>query len=263
MLPILIPLAAVGALVALATNKPSAQTSHRVAGNPAARVSALETFSAFVQQKLPVPARVLELAAAEALQLGDPALAEAIRNFGAPRALPVQPPTPVAPTQAEPQAAAGVPVAALAPSPISGVADEQWATFTEMLAIGDDGAPRPATYNTKKRIGRYAAAKTRLVQIGIDPDTLAGSADAQDAALAADLAEVHGHLVESGTITEHVGKLIELPNVEVEHAITLSGLLGVVSVAGLEGTVNWLTNASDRQRFPHNTNLFLRCNGAF
>lgn len=268
MFPILLPLAAAGALVALVANKPNVQrTSTTLVGssNPAARVSALETFSAFVRQKLPVPARVLELAAAEAMQLGDPNLAAAISRWGMPVAH-VSPPMPMpADPVAPPQETAPVVVAApsLFPSPIPGVADEQWETFTEALAMGDDGKPRPASYDTKKRIGRYAAAKTRLAQIGIDPETLTGSSDAQEAALAADLAEVHSSLAEAGTIAKHVGNTIELPDVDVQHAVTLSGLLGVASVAGLKGTVNWLTNADDRKRFPHNTNLFLRCNGAF
>jgi len=45
--------------------------------------------------------------------------------------------------------------------------------------------------------------------------------------------------------------------------LTLSGLLGLVSQAGIKGTKGWLTNPQDRERFPHTTKTFLDTNGIF
>ncbi len=45
--------------------------------------------------------------------------------------------------------------------------------------------------------------------------------------------------------------------------VTLSGVLGVIQAAGLEGAAAWLESPDDRRRFPGTTAAFLRTNGAF
>jgi hypothetical protein len=45
--------------------------------------------------------------------------------------------------------------------------------------------------------------------------------------------------------------------------ITLSGLLGISSTAGIRGAAKWLESASDRERFPGTTKAFESTNGLF
>lgn len=45
--------------------------------------------------------------------------------------------------------------------------------------------------------------------------------------------------------------------------ITMSGLLGIVSRAGMNGAKSWLKNEDDRQKFPSTTQAFIDTNGLF
>ncbi len=71
------------------------------------------------------------------------------------------------------------------------------------------------------------------------------------------------HLVASGLAKQHLGREISIPDVEGSIPLTLSGALGIASVAGLEGCAGWLESKADRKRFPHTTQAFLRTNGCF
>ena len=47
------------------------------------------------------------------------------------------------------------------------------------------------------------------------------------------------------------------------HQISLSGMLGVMHVAGWSGGLKWFSSPGDRARFPATTAAFLKCNGIF
>ena len=143
-----------------------------------------------------------------------------------------------------------------APSPIQGVPDHAWAHFCGQLVRE---AP---TFASQRNVGRYRHRKDRVAQVGFDPDAIVGSIEAQDAALAADLADAYHHMASSG-MTKHVGRPISIPDVDGLIPATLSGILGIASVAGLDGCAGWLESKADRKRFPHTTQAFLRTNGVF
>src|SRR4029077_2270565 len=107
----------------------------------------------------------------------------------------------------------------------------------------------------------------RLRELGLDPDVLIRhprALDLQDAAIAIDAADGYQHLAASGTADAHIGRAIDLPgDTAGPHTITLSGLLGVAHIAGLEGLVSWLEHREDRKRFPHTPAMFTRTNGVF
>ncbi len=142
------------------------------------------------------------------------------------------------------------------PSPIAGVADESWSRFCGQLVRE---AP---TFSSGRHVGRYRHRKDRLAELGFDPDSIVGSEDAQDAALGADLADAYRHVIASST-RHHLGRPVTLPDIDAPVRVTLSGVLGIASVAGLEGAEKWLSRKDDRKRFPHTTQAFLRTNGVF
>jgi hypothetical protein len=164
---------------------------------------------------------------------------------------------------AQMQAAAGLPAAteqtrALAPgSPLSGVSDDAWRQFVMRL---EREAP---SFSSSRHVGQYRQRRDRLAELDVDPDAIRGSAIAQRAALDVDLADAHGHAVAGGLISEHLGRAITLPGHDGPEVITLSGLLGVIQCAGLEGAVGWLERPGDRKRYPHTTRAFTRANGVF
>ena len=63
-------------------------------------------------------------------------------------------------------------------------------------------------------------------------------------------------LEESG-LKKLIGKEIGI------ESLTLSGLLGLASQAGIKGAKGWITNPKERERFPHTTQIFLETNGIF
>lgn len=164
---------------------------------------------------------------------------------------PVVAPPPVSPAVAD-QALAMAPG-----SPLGAVSDDAWRTFVTLLARE---APE---FNSSRHVGQYRQRRERLAELGIDPRAIDGSAAAQRSALDADLADAHGHAAAGGLLDEHVGRSIPVPGQEGPATITLSGVLGVIQCAGLEGAVGWLENPSDRKRYPHTTQAFLRSNGIF
>jgi hypothetical protein len=179
-------------------------------------------------------------------------------------ALPVAQPTGLPPeTVAQMEEATGLPEVAdrtrsLAPgSPLAGVSDEGWRQFVMRLAR------ESPTYSSSRHVGQYRQRRERLAELGIDPRAIYGSATAQRAALDADLADAHRRLVETGDLQTHLGRQIAVPGTDTMHTATLSGILGVVQCAGLDGAVGWLERSSDRRRYPHTTQAFLHTNGAF
>ena len=147
---------------------------------------------------------------------------------------------------------------AMAPgSPIPGVADGAWRDFVVLLSRE---APE---FSSSRHVGQYRQRRERLAELGINPAAIANSAEAQRSALDADLADAHRHGVAGELFAQHLGRPITVPGVEGAATITLSGVLGVIQCAGLEGAAGWLERANDRKRYPHTTQAFLRTNGVF
>lgn len=142
-------------------------------------------------------------------------------------------------------------------SPIPNVAPVDWSKFCDKLSR------EPATYQSPRHVGQYRQNKARLAELGIDPSTVVGSVTAQRAALDTDLADAYQHVHASGLVQENLHRVIRLPGSPEPHTVTLSGVLGVVQAAGLEGASDWLDKPKDRERFPHTTAAFARTNGVF
>ncbi len=140
-------------------------------------------------------------------------------------------------------------------SPIPGVPDDVWHRFAGQLVREEP------TFNGPKHVGRYRQRKDRIEALKIDPAAIAGSSDAQDHVFAIDVADQSRHVQASG-LDKAIGSPVELEGQDAQ-PITLSGLLGLASVAGLEGAAGWLSTPSDRQRYPHTTKAFLSTNGIF
>jgi hypothetical protein len=186
-------------------------------------------------------------------------------------AMPIAPPVPTAAPQptglpsetvAQMQEAAGLHQAAdqtraMAPgSPLGTVPDGAWREFVTRLER------EPSTFDSSRHVGQYRHRRERLAELGIDPRAIHGSAAAQRAALDADLADAHGHAAAGGLLV-HLGRAITMPGHDGSAKVTLSGVLGVIQCAGLEGAVGWLESQNDRKRYPHTTQAFLRTNGVF
>ena len=45
--------------------------------------------------------------------------------------------------------------------------------------------------------------------------------------------------------------------------LTMSGLIGLTSQAGIKGAKSWIARPEERERFPHTTQTFLETNGIF
>jgi len=187
----------------------------------------------------------------------------------APSAMPV-PDAPVAPIAQQPtelppefvaqmqQAASAPEAAAAAPgSPISGVSDAAWRDFVVRLSR------ESPQFSSSRHVGQYRQRRERLAELGINPAAIVDSPQAQRAALDADLTDAHHHGAASEMFAQHLGRPVSLPGRETAETITLSGVLGVVQCAGLEGAVGWLERSNDRKRYPHTTQAFLRTNNLF
>lgn len=142
-----------------------------------------------------------------------------------------------------------------APPEIIGFAPpEQWDEFAARLARE---AP---DFSGKRHVGQFRARRDRLLEIGVDPYAIVGDPDAQRDALAREMADAFRHAREGG-LADHVGELVHIDGAA--HEITLSGVLGVIQAAGLEGACAWLERPGDRQRFRNTTAAFRRTNGVF
>jgi hypothetical protein len=141
-------------------------------------------------------------------------------------------------------------------SPLGAVPDAAWRSFVALLSREEP------TFTSSRHIGQYRQRRDRLEELNIDPSTIYGSPDGQRAALDADLADAHGHAA-AGGLLEYLDRPIVVPGHEGTVKITLSGVLGVIQCAGLEGAASWLEHPGDRKRYPHTTRTFLNTNGAF
>lgn len=141
-------------------------------------------------------------------------------------------------------------------SPLGGVPDEAWRQFIVRLSR------EPTTFSSSRHVGQYRQRRERLADLGIDPGAIQGSAVAQRAALDADLTDAYHH-ASAGGLTEYLHRPMIVPGSAIPQVLTLSGLLGVIQCAGLEGAAGWLESVNDRKRYPHTTQVFLLTNGVF
>jgi hypothetical protein len=142
-------------------------------------------------------------------------------------------------------------------SPLPGVPDDAWRQFVALLAR------ESPMFSSSRHVGQYRQRRERLAEFGVDPYTIQGSAAAQRQALDTDLADAHYHAAAGGVLAKHLGRPIVIPGHERTEMITLSGVLGVIQCAGLDGAVSWLESSNDRKRYPHTTQAFFRTNGVF
>jgi hypothetical protein len=142
-------------------------------------------------------------------------------------------------------------------SPIPGVPDFAWLNFVARLSR------ESPQFSSSRHVGQYRQRRERLAELGIDPASIAGSAQAQRAALDVDLTNAHHHATAGDIFSKHVGRSILLPGREDSETVTLSGVLGVIQCAGLDGAVGWLERPGDRKRYPHTTQTFTHTNGVF
>jgi hypothetical protein len=168
-----------------------------------------------------------------------PSYDEWYRLIGGPSGMPYNPPTEA--------------------SPIAGISPDAWSHFRDLLVR------EPTSFDSPRHVGQYRQRRERLAELGFDPNSILGSADVQRAALDADLADAYRHAAdeESRLVQDNVNHEITLPADATPHMVTLSGVLGVIQAAGLEGAVGWFEEPADRSRYPHTTQAFLRCNGVF
>ena len=220
-----------------------------------------EQFVAMATRGMPVievPIEAVHQATVHAVMPSRPAEAPAASNA------PTVQPTGLPPEMvAQMQEAAGLHEAAdftraMAPgSPLVGVSDDAWRTFVTRL---ERESP---LFSSSRHVGQYRHRRERLAELGVDPNALLGSAQAQRAALDADLVDAHHHAAEGGLLGEHVGRPVVIPGRDGTETITTSGVLGVIQCAGLENAVGWLERSNDRKRYPYTTQVFQRTNGVF
>lgn len=144
-----------------------------------------------------------------------------------------------------------------APSPIDEVDDATWNKFAARLER------ETPMYSSGRAVGQYRQRRERLAELGIDADSLLGSSTMQRAAFDIDMADAYHHAREGGMIHENVRRMIKVPGATGPCIVTLSGVLGVIQLAGLEGACRWFKNQEDRKKYTYTTRMFLQTNGAF
>jgi hypothetical protein len=257
------------------------------APNPNPRApSPLAVFNACIKMRRTPPAIVVQCAIAEAQLLGCTELANKIAAVFGPRRpiIDVPPAPPVSPIDHANEALKLVSVLETAPgapqvpgiqieaatssvddsipSPIDGVPSGGWQALCGALARE---AP---TFATPKHVGMFRQNRARLEQLGIDPEKIAGQPAMQYEAHCADMVDAHQSIVDNGIADGFVGATVHVPHptqpeLGQDVEVTLSGVLGLAQVAGLEGAMGWLEDVGDRKRYPHTTRAFLATNGAF
>lgn len=136
-------------------------------------------------------------------------------------------------------------------SPFDGVSNDEWSTFVDRLAT------QPDDFSTPRHVGRYHHSRSRLKQLGIDPDSL--TPDQQYDALVADLSDNEKQA--RSLIGDYICQPLTVNGRDC--VITMSGLLALLKSAGPEKARSWLENESDRTQFPKTTEMFLQGNEIF
>ena len=145
--------------------------------------------------------------------------------------------------------------------PIEGVRGEDWEAFAARVAR------ELPTFSSRRHVGAFRQSVDRLAELGIDPAQLSSSPDEQVRAFCADMDDAYRHARDSGMVAEFQGTMVDVPTPEggtsIPIEVTLSGVLGVIQAAGLEGAASWLTDPGDRRKFRNTTRAFVRTNGVF
>lgn len=145
--------------------------------------------------------------------------------------------------------------------PIEGVRGEDWEAFAAKVAR------ELPTFASRRHVGAFRQSVGRLAELGIDPAMVASSPDEQVRAFCADMDDAYRHARDSGMVAEFRGAVVDVPTPEggtsIPIEVTLSGVLGVIQAAGLEGAASWLADPSDRRKFANTTRAFVRTNGVF
>ena len=123
---------------------------------------------------------------------------------------------------------------------------------------------------TVGELARNAFKWTHVLRAGVSPLAVAGIESPLDGVsddawrdfvtgCNADMSEL------APTVAEKLGTYIgaTVPLDDVEYQVSLSGLLGLVSRAGMNGAKSWLENPTDRAKYPNTTKGFIRTNGIF
>lgn len=159
------------------------------------------------------------------------------------------------------------------PSPVEGVSASRFARYMERLANSPDDA-----HGDGWRVGAYGLRAPALVDAGVgenlrredfkgrkawvcdfvEPFTLAGllaSRRVQDEVLCS---LTVGHVADA---RQRCGRF--LGQKTPYGVVTLSGVLALYVRGGPKGAVGWLSREGERDKFPHTTTAFKRCNGVF
>lgn len=220
--------------------------------NPPIRISAVDKLAAYVRRGEAAPQYLLDAAICEAWEQGDLALVRAIADIAFKKRSSEES-KPESETVSPPPASA--PELESYPCPLvddagQAIPEEEWTDFVNAMKV------RPENFTSEKYVGAFAHNRTRLKELGLEePASIAE----QYEAFAKDIADhylKHGDVIQS-----HAGDVIKVKGEE--HAITMSGVLGLMKAAGAKNAVHWLQHPEDHEKFPNTTNVFLRTNGCF
>jgi hypothetical protein len=144
-------------------------------------------------------------------------------------------------------------------SPIEGVGTSEWGKFCDRVAR------ELPTYTTAHHVGQFRQRRDRLAELGIDPETVVASPEAQRVAFDLDMSHAYQRAQAAGLLS-WAGHAVEVPSSDGPPQVapvTVSGVLGVVQAAGVDGAIGWFRNPEDRRRFGGTTAVFNRTNGVF
>jgi hypothetical protein len=144
-------------------------------------------------------------------------------------------------------------------SPIEGVGTPEWSRFCDRMSR------ELPTYTSPHHVGQFRQHRLRLMELGIDPETVVAYPDYQRHAFDADMAQTYARAHAAGLLG-FVGHPVEVPTPDGPPQVaqvTTSGVLGVVQAAGVEGAASWLQSPEDRRKFAGTTGVFCRANGVF
>jgi hypothetical protein len=162
------------------------------------------------------------------------------------------------------------------PSPIPGVTDKQWSSFVGLFKGTTVDEVSPAYC-----LGIFNIGFRRLLELGLAYDVKQGTHEGktvwmgklkppmtmkgflnnpvlQYRVFAKDMRD------RAALIQKEYAKVIgtELPGLE-GIKVSLSGLLGVIKLAGTKGFHGWVTDPKQREKFAHTTTAFKTANGLF
>lgn len=158
--------------------------------------------------------------------------------------------------------------------------DRQWRRFVKRLSVQDF-----EEISDSGKIGRFGIGARRLQVLGLMSDVKLTETQLpdNDGAISMYMGKFVSPLslkrflsnppvqynVFKTSMTEYrdaivkggMGKLIG-KNIGGE-ILTMSGLIGLASQAGIKGAKSWIAKPQERERFPHTTQTFLETNGIF